>query len=426
MKYAASFLLIITLGACQQDQIQQEAKVQQNGPKSEISQAQDQITMNAGDSAEGLRVFIEKDDNENRLILEKVGKRSVLDRGDLQIKKDGSNINTSKVFSNPVLDKNGKYILVAWTGYEFEVGDLYKIENQKIVATFPGTNRFGFTPDGNFVFGCARNEFAGEYYGKVYSLSSEEEVFDLPLAQYDLLKHLVDCSASPDNKILFTIKGWGDAGEPTKVVEQYVFPDLGFRFKVPRDFEYKANSIDGLSFELQNASLRLYGKRFMYDHQSEGLGDYAISKKMKDEIVETQSCRPLAENAERDKETRNYLPPIEFTKAHKCKVTQRGSLTVVHAVGINPGYEGLPILTGMILILKRDEGIMLTGFWEDLHSEAYKTLGNQSDIDFPSKEFNHLYRKAENHLGKEVKAPSPEVKKTLKEIEKLVNGLEDL
>lgn len=168
------------------------------------------------------KVTIENEGKINKVVLEKNGNKSVLESAEAVYEKDNSNMPRVKIFSDPQLDSNGRFLFYSMTGWEVNAGNLFNVEKQRKVKEFFGSSTMGFTPDGKFAYACAANDLGGEYYGTVISLETEETVFDVPEEAFKILPAKVSCKMQ-NNQIIFSIKS-DDPYNSQKFEKTYRYP----------------------------------------------------------------------------------------------------------------------------------------------------------------------------------------------------------
>lgn len=112
-----------------------------------------------------LKAFTKNENGYNYLIIRKDGVETVVDKAPDDPKKE---IADALIFNNLEFSKNGKYLKYSAYGWEWMLGRVYDIENNKRLFNMLSAFDFEFMNNGEFLFACAEDDFVGEYYAKVF------------------------------------------------------------------------------------------------------------------------------------------------------------------------------------------------------------------------------------------------------------------
>jgi len=154
-------LLLITTTACANI-----AKNNSKTPKETTNEARnDSVKIGETIALNDSRAFTKNMEGYNYVILEKAGVEVVVDKApDDPIK----NVDKSLQFSELEFSPNGNYLKYKATGWEWEMGRVFDIKNNKQLLELDSPKDFGFMNNGEYLYACAQNDFVGVYYAKVF------------------------------------------------------------------------------------------------------------------------------------------------------------------------------------------------------------------------------------------------------------------
>lgn len=124
--------------------------------------------------------FVVKNDENYSVKLNIEGIETIIDT--CAIRKENSEpANFTKVcgYNNLSFSPSKNYLTYSKLAYEDGEIIMYDIKN-KTAKSFPSGNTIGFTNDEKYLFVCAGNELAGNYYGKIYDVKTLKEIYTVP------------------------------------------------------------------------------------------------------------------------------------------------------------------------------------------------------------------------------------------------------
>lgn len=122
--------------------------------------------------------FVKRVNNKNYMVLSEDGQETIIDEGETFNEND-SNIGVSKYFSSPEFSSSNKYLFYETSGWEFTEGNVYDIQNNKVmIHTGEFVGDHGFTENEKYFFNCSSPGFSSGQ-GVVWSLADGKTVFDI-------------------------------------------------------------------------------------------------------------------------------------------------------------------------------------------------------------------------------------------------------
>lgn len=121
-------------------------------------------------------VFAVQRQGKNYVILSENNQERVIDQDDAP--NEGNNF-MGLSFFEPKFSPSGNYISYRIIGYEWCAIRIYDTRKNKMVLELLSGDPNGFTPNEEYFYACAINQFAGEQYGYVYKLPDFEVQYDL-------------------------------------------------------------------------------------------------------------------------------------------------------------------------------------------------------------------------------------------------------
>lgn len=184
----------------------------------------------------GLSVFIEQEEEVQRLILKTKSGQTVID--ETSERPDKPVLSRSLV--SPQFSPDGQFIYYVKTGWEHSETNVYDVKQNKIVLTLDTPETFEFTPpDDQLLFACANNEFAGIFYGYIYSIHNlASPLYKLDLPTITVGSFDIACSyvAGESSVIRFTITHYdvpGGSPKKTDRVDYVISTGKAVKTEVP-------------------------------------------------------------------------------------------------------------------------------------------------------------------------------------------------
>ncbi len=155
--------------------------------------------------------YAAKRGDKNYLILNKNGKEIIVDQGEADYNESYDNIGGVKYFHDPKFSPNGNYLTYSMTGWEWMVGYIYDIKNDKKIegtaaADLGSTSQFDFTADEKNFYMCSSAGMASGPGGKIYSVPGFNVEYDVLTDPRNDKFMTVICSYDKNNNsILFSL-----------------------------------------------------------------------------------------------------------------------------------------------------------------------------------------------------------------------------
>lgn len=164
--------------------------------------------------------FAKRVNNKNYMVLTENGQETIVDQGETFNEND-SNLGVTKYFSSPEFSSNNKYLFYETSGWEFTEGNVYDIQNKKLILhTGEFVGDYSFTENEKYFFNCSSPGFSSGQ-GVVWALPQSEKVYDIYNDKSNLNYMDVKCQYQKgDNFISFILSefyaGNGVAAQPQK------------------------------------------------------------------------------------------------------------------------------------------------------------------------------------------------------------------
>ncbi len=138
-------------------------------------------------------------------------------------------------FSDPQFSPKGNYLVYTAWGWEYSGGRIYNIKSNAVVLQNHFPDLMDFSPDEKFLITCASNEFAGEFYGLIYSVPDFEIIFNIAtkLSSEDELFNSY-CEYNKNTSIVrYELGGHWDWNEEREEYGDYINPKKVIEISLP-------------------------------------------------------------------------------------------------------------------------------------------------------------------------------------------------
>ncbi len=133
--------------------------------------------------------------------------------------------------------------------------------------------------------------------------------------------------------------------------QQIELAKLGVRFTYPDEVIQREQNAEYL---LKSARSHMFASSFSYKQKSKGIGDWTLTPKIRETLLATKSCDILKDN-------RVYLP-VNTRKTMHCDVIRADEeVIIVTAVGYGVPDAAMDFLESMIVLLRPDDFVVVTG-----------------------------------------------------------------
>jgi len=172
-----------------------------------------------------LRVVIKISNNQQSLILAENEKEKIIDSCLVKyITKKIEDLAKVCTYNDLSLSPQKNYLIYGKSGFEWGSISLYNIKTGE-KKEFPSAHIVRLTEDEKYLFACAGDDFAGEYYGKIYNTKSLEEIYSVP-EEYFNAHGIGECSYDKNSNVI--IFNSIDFSVPTRETMRHIIEyDLG-------------------------------------------------------------------------------------------------------------------------------------------------------------------------------------------------------
>lgn len=145
-----------------------------------------------------LSAFVKQRQGRNFVVLQQNGKEYIIDQAGDDPIKDIESLR----FYDPEFSPRGNYLTYTAVGWEWLLGRVYDIKNQKTRIHLGSPSLFTFTPDEKNLITCADNHFIGDRYGIVYSLPEFKVEYDVLDDPENSKYFTLDCKYDKDQSVI--------------------------------------------------------------------------------------------------------------------------------------------------------------------------------------------------------------------------------
>lgn len=133
--------------------------------------------------------------------------------------------------------------------------------------------------------------------------------------------------------------------------QQIELAKLGVRFTYPEEVIQRE---DNAEYLLKSPRSHMFASSFRYHQKSAAVGDWTMTPKIRETLLATKSCDIL-------KDSRVYLP-VNTRKTMLCDVIRAtDDAVIVTAVGYGVPDAAMDFLESMIVLLRPDDFVVVTG-----------------------------------------------------------------
>lgn len=196
----------------------------------------------------------------------------------------------------------------------------------------------------------------------------------------------------------------------------YIYNELELSLKYPPE-KLKDNNLPGF------ASIIAFNK------QTDELGDWTISSQNAQELLALASCDTLKNKSEREggMNSNFYLPDL-FNKPNICATIKSSDRVIFYAIGKDRGFESLPSVDAGLLIIEKNRAVVISGLLEeeinaDIEVWTNEYLKNNSNVEFPYREFSEMSSLANNKINELLQNPSVVINSSFSLLEKIAKSV---